>query len=169
MIFVTGPLFSGKRTFVKNLFGWDDDQLRRNAVLDAQDLAASEGLETLASRLAASASSPEAAAERPVSSEGSLEMLADRLAASQGSLETLADRLASQSVVIASEIGGGVVPLDPDQRAAREKAGRLACLLAERADIVVRMCCGLPEVLKGDLSGCTGSETHSKCPEGDLQ
>ena len=40
------------------------------------------------------------------------------------------------------------------QRAAREAAGRLACLLAERADCVVQMFCGLPTVLKGELPPC---------------
>ena len=29
--------------------------------------------------------------------------------------------------------------------------GRLACLLAQRAATVVRVCCGLPQVLKGEL------------------
>lgn len=33
---------------------------------------------------------------------------------------------------------------------AREAAGRLACLLAQRADTVVRVYCGLPQVLKGE-------------------
>ena len=33
----------------------------------------------------------------------------------------------------------------------REQAGRLACLLAERADTVIRVCCGIPQVLKGEL------------------
>jgi len=40
------------------------------------------------------------------------------------------------------------------RRAAREAAGRLACLLAERADCVVQMFCGLPTVLKGELPPC---------------
>ena len=57
-------------------------------------------------------------------------------------------------VVTATEVGGGVVPIDPVQRAAREAAGRLACLLAERADCVVQMFCGLPTVLKGELPPC---------------
>ena len=53
MIFVTGPLYSGKRTFVKNRFGWTDEALSRNAVMDAQSLAASaEDLEALAAALA---------------------------------------------------------------------------------------------------------------------
>ena len=37
------------------------------------------------------------------------------------------------------------------ERAAREAAGRLNCLLAKRADRVIRVFCGLPTVLKGAL------------------
>ena len=70
------------------------------------------------------------------------------------SLPALADELAQYDVVTATEVGGGVVPIDPAQRAAREAAGRLACLLAERADCVVQMFCGLPTVLKGELPPC---------------
>ena len=64
------------------------------------------------------------------------------------------DELAQYDVVTATEVGGGVVPIDPAQRAAREAAGRLACLLAERADCVVQRVCGLPTVLKGELPPC---------------
>ena len=110
MIFVTGPLFSGKRTFVKGLFGWSDEELMKNAVTGAQKLAENED-----------------------------------------DLETLAARLAARPVVIADEVGGGVVPLDPAERRNRERAGRLACLLAAQAGTVVRLCCGIPEVLKGEL------------------
>ena len=75
----------------------------------------------------------------------------ERLAAGASSLEKLAEDLSAHEVVIASEIGGGVVPVDPEERAVREAAGRLACLLARRADTVVRVVCGLPQVLKGAL------------------
>ena len=64
-------------------------------------------------------------------------------------LERLAEELAEREVVIACELGGGVVPVEPELRAWREAAGRLSCLLAKRADVVVRICCGLPQVLKG--------------------
>lgn len=73
------------------------------------------------------------------------------LAADCTDLEALADELAAKPVVIATEVGGGVVPMDAGQRHAREQAGRLACLLAARADTVVRVCCGIPQVLKGTL------------------
>lgn len=105
MIFITGPLYSGKRTFAQNFTG--------TRITDVQKLAA--------------------AAE---------------------DLESLADRLAAYDLVLATEVGGGVVPMDAAERAAREAAGRLACLLAARADCVVQMFCGLPTVLKGELPPC---------------
>ena len=55
---------------------------------------------------------------------------------------------------MATEVGGGVVPMDPAERAGREAAGRLACLLAARAGCVVQMFCGIPTVLKGELPPC---------------
>lgn len=68
-------------------------------------------------------------------------------------LEYLARNLAGFEIVITTEVGGGVVPMDAGERARRENAGRLSCLLAERADTVVRVFCGLPMVLKGALPG----------------
>lgn len=73
------------------------------------------------------------------------------LAVSAPDLEALADQLIRKALVLATELGGGVVPMDPAQRAAREAAGRLACLLAARAETVVQIWCGLPLVLKGTL------------------
>lgn len=73
-------------------------------------------------------------------------------AARAENLERLVDELARWSVVIVTEIGGGVVPTDPAERASREAAGRLNCLLSQRADTVVRVFYGLPLVLKGSLS-----------------
>ena len=110
MIFITGPLFSGKKEDGRNAFRWTEEAFERNAVWDVQDLAAE--------------------AE---------------------DLEELADQLAEKRVVIATEVGGGVVPVDPKERRSRESAGRLSCLLAERADSVIRVFCGLPKAVKGEL------------------
>ena len=107
MIFVTGPLFAGKKEYVCQALGWREEDLSTKAAWDVQDLAAqAEDLEALS---------------------------------------------AQYPVLIATEVGGGVVPLDPAQRMAREAAGRLACLLAQRAETVIRVCCGLPQALKGEL------------------
>ena len=110
MIFITGPLCSGKKEAAKNILRCDGEELARRAVWDVQELAANSG-----------------------------------------DLTALTEELARYEVVIATEVGGGVVPVDPEERAARETAGRLACLLAQRADAVVRVFCGIPVVLKGEL------------------
>ena len=62
---------------------------------------------------------------------------------SEEELAELADRLAGFRAVIATEVGCGVIPLDRGERIWRENAGRLACLLADRADEVVFVQCGI--------------------------
>ena len=105
MLFITGPLYSGKRTFAMPFGGRQKYEVQT-------------------------------------------------LAADAADLNALAEELAGYDVVTATEVGGGVVPVDAKDRAAREAAGRLACLLAARADCVVQMFCGLPTVLKGELPKC---------------
>lgn len=107
MIFITGPLYSGKKEYACSLLNCGREELGQHAVWDVQEQAAD-------------------CAELPA----------------------LADKLAQHEVVIATEVGGGVVPIDPDERAAREAAGRLSCLLAQKAERVVRVFCGLPMELK---------------------
>ena len=115
MIFITGSLYSGKRTFAQTLPG--------KALADVQ--------------------------------RGKSGPIPRQLAADAADLSALADKLAHEyDILIATEVGGGVVPMDPKQRADREAAGRLACLLAARAECVVQMFCGIPTVLKGELSQC---------------
>jgi len=109
VIFVTGPLFAGKRAYIQSALGLSDEQLAARAVWDVE-----------------------------------------QLAAQVSDLEALAEKLSRHEIVIASETGGGVVPTDPAERAAREAAGRLSCLLAQRAETVIRVVCGLPQVLKGN-------------------
>ena len=51
-------------------------------------------------------------------------------------------------IVICDELGCGVVPLDFEDRAWRERTGRLCNALAQRADRVDRIFCGIPMRLK---------------------
>ena len=108
MIFITGPLYSGKREYACKLLNCRPEELKQHAVWDVQGIAAT-----------------------------------------CDNLSELAEKLAQYEVVIATEIGGGVIPVDANERMAREAAGRLSCLLAQRADQVIRVFCGLPMVLKG--------------------
>lgn len=59
--------------------------------------------------------------------------------------------LLQDKIILCDEIGCGIVPLDPLDRRWREETGRLCCALAEQAKLVVRVQCGLPQVLKGQL------------------
>ena len=112
MIFVTGPLFSGKQEYICRALNWSEEDFREKGIRDVQELAAHT---------------------------------------EETRLEALAERLSGNEVVLSTEIGGGIVPVDPKERKAREKAGRLSCLLARKADTVVRVCCGLPLVMKGTM------------------
>lgn len=53
-----------------------------------------------------------------------------------------------EGVVICGEVGCGVVPMDREERAWRERVGRTCCRLAERASAVYRVTCGLGARLK---------------------
>ena len=152
MIFVIGPLFSGKQEYIMQALGWSETDFLEKAVRDVQNLAA-EAAEAVEVEEAAGAVEIAEAAETDGAAEAAeaaeaVETSHSPLDDLQGKLRSLADRLSQKEVVIATETGCGVIPLDPRERRNREAAGRLSCLLAERAETVVRICCGIPQVLK---------------------
>ena len=62
--------------------------------------------------------------------------------------EELLNSYADRDLVIWScETGCGIVPADADARKLREDSGRINCILAERADLVIRMVCGIGTVI----------------------
>lgn len=144
MFFVTGPLYAGKQAYIMQALGWNEAEFAANGVRDVQELAAEavqdlRDLHTETGTAAGEAANQANQADEADALDG--DILRERLA-------ELADELAGKKVVIATEVGGGVVPMDPVQRREREAAGRLSCLLAERAQRVIRVCCGLPQILK---------------------
>lgn len=52
-------------------------------------------------------------------------------------------------ILVCDEVGCGVVPMDRAERDWREAVGRMCCALAERAEKVERVVCGIPVTLKG--------------------
>ena len=54
----------------------------------------------------------------------------------------------ANSILICQDIFGGVVPLGAENRAWRQKTGRLCQYLAKEADQVIRIFCGLEQRLK---------------------
>lgn len=80
-----------------------------------------------------------------------LETLTKRASNEGLSAEETASRLIpfiKNAAVISREIGCGIVPMDPAERLYRELHGAVLRLLAEEADRVTRIFCGLGEVLK---------------------
>ena len=53
-------------------------------------------------------------------------------------------------IIICDEIGGGVVPIDPEERQWRETVGRLCHKLAQRAEFTERVFFGISMRLSGD-------------------
>lgn len=71
-------------------------------------------------------------------------LVAERPEASDDLLTVLLEK----SIVICNEVGSGVVPVDKKERIAREATGRLCVNLAAHAEKVLRVCCGIPQILK---------------------
>ena len=51
-------------------------------------------------------------------------------------------------IIISDEIGNGIVPMEHEEREYRELTGRLLCELANKADRVERIVCGIGERIK---------------------
>ncbi len=68
-----------------------------------------------------------------------------------GFREEWLDALRVKAVVVCAEVGCGVVPMDRGERIWREQVGRACTRLAADADAVVRLVCGLPQAIKGEL------------------
>jgi len=47
------------------------------------------------------------------------------------------------AVVVANEVGAGVVPMAAEDRAYREAVGRVLCVIAGKAEQVTRCACGI--------------------------
>ncbi len=52
------------------------------------------------------------------------------------------------SIIISDEIGNGIVPIDAFEREYRERTGRILVKLADKADEVVRVICGIGQKIK---------------------
>lgn len=71
------------------------------------------------------------------------------IATSSENEQKLIDELNKKSVVICNEVGSGIIPLGRDERDMRETTGRILIILAQKAEKVVRIVCGIPTYIKG--------------------
>lgn len=52
-------------------------------------------------------------------------------------------------MIIMNEIGNGIIPLEKSERIWREQVGKTGCFLAEKAESVERIVCGIAVKIKG--------------------
>ncbi|MDO4522339.1 MAG: bifunctional adenosylcobinamide kinase/adenosylcobinamide-phosphate guanylyltransferase [Eubacteriales bacterium] len=57
-----------------------------------------------------------------------------------------------QIVIVSTEIGYGIVPMEPKQRDWREKTGRISCEIAKASDEVIRVVAGIGTMIKGEVA-----------------
>ncbi|MBP1561515.1 MAG: bifunctional adenosylcobinamide kinase/adenosylcobinamide-phosphate guanylyltransferase [Oscillospiraceae bacterium] len=85
---------------------------------------------------------------------GNYHLLVKRLLARGDDPIAFTERLCRENpdlIVIMNEIGGGIVPIEKEDRIWREQVGRAGCIIADISDTVVRICCGIPTVIKGEM------------------
>ncbi len=88
----------------------------------------------------------EIAEDKPV-----LPDLHEHIRAAGGFREEWFAALCAKRVVLCCEVGCGVVPVQAKERHWRDEVGRASARLAAEASAVVRMVCGVPQVIKGVL------------------
>ncbi len=124
MIMITGGAFQGKRDFVKKQFALSDSDIADGGNCELSELTNARCI-----------CNYELAVKR---------MLADYI-----------DPLGFTAglnceIVIMNEIGGGIIPIEKSEREWREMTGRAGCILADRAEKVYRVCCGIATMIKGE-------------------
>ena len=132
MILIIGPAYSGKREYAREFITRQKSQLADGETTMIECTAPDQGEESAG-----------------VLAEVQ-ELVTEEM--DEDALEALADSLCERaSVLTASETGAGIVPVGAGARRIRGNQGRLLQLLARRADSVVRVFYGIPEVIRGQV------------------
>lgn len=127
MILITGGAYSGKTDFAMRRFG-----LSKTDILDGAECSREQAYSCRAMK--------------------DFHLFVKRFGAENGA--RLAEEIYARNpdiIVITNEIGSGIIPMEKDDRIWREETGRACCYIAAKSDAVVRMCCGIPAVIKGEI------------------
>ncbi len=156
MIMITGGAFAGKLEFARAQFGLNEDEIVDGTDCAPEDVFTAKCIvhyERLIRRLM------EADGKGDLYGANGADEKTEAASTGGGAPKnknlcplTFTDRLLCENpdaVVIMDEIGSGIIPLEKGERLWREQTGRAGCRIAEYADMVIRLCCGVPEVIKG--------------------
>lgn len=129
MILITGGAFQGKTEYTKTNFSFSD-----NDILDGEGCTYNDVFSCKCVK--------------------NYHQLIKRLLSEKINALQFTERLCRENpnaVVIINEIGCGIIPLEKNDRLWREETGRAGCIIANSASAVIRISCGIPTVIKGEL------------------
>lgn len=129
MVMVTGGAFQGKRDCLKRLYGISESEIMSGADCRIEDVFTAAAI-------------------------SDYQELVRRLIAENIDVSEFTERFCRENrnaAVIINEIGCGIIPLEKSERIYREEVGRAGCIIASHSETVIRVFCGIPEVIKGEL------------------
>ncbi len=127
MIMITGGAFQGKTEYAKQRFGFSDNDILNGESCDFEAVFTAKCVTEY-------------------------HLLVKRLIEKNIDVLEFTERLCRENpdtVIIISEIGSGIIPLEKSERIWREETGRAGCIIAENSVEVVRVICGIPVKIKG--------------------
>lgn len=126
MEFIIGGAYQGKRAYVEQVYGISTELFLDGATctLDIKQAVGIYHLHCFIYRLMKEAKNPMNICEKLILENPNLYIISD-------------------------EIGYGIVPVDAMERSYREMCGRVCCMIAQRADCVHRVVCGVGSVIAG--------------------
>ena len=130
MILVTGGAYQGKLDYAKEAYGFTDDD-----VFTCEDGSTAVGFdEKIVDHFERYVLALIKAGQVPEKAVG---------------MQLRANRYKGR-IIICDDISQGIVPMDATERAWREGVGRTMVRIAQQADKVVRVFCGIPEIVKDE-------------------
>lgn len=129
MVLITGGAYQGKKEYALRTFGFNEADIADGSVCDKEDILNSKCVTNY-----------------HIFVKRMLEENADIIAVTK-LLCTENDK----AVVIMNEIGCGIVPLEKKDRIWREMVGKCGCIIAEKADTVIRIISSIPVAIKGRI------------------
>ena len=127
MVMVTGGAFQGKRECLKRLYGLSDNDIISGAACDFEDVCTASVV-------------------------SDYHELVRRLISENIDVSEFTQRFCKENpgaAVIINEIGCGIIPLKKSERIYREEVGRAGCIIASHSETVIRVFCGIPQIIKG--------------------
>ena len=129
MVMVTGGAFQGKRRCLKELYKFSE-----NAIISGADCRTDDVFSAAAVT--------------------DYHELVKRLIAENIDVSEFTERFCRENTnaaVTINEIGCGIIPLEKSERLYREEVGRAGCIIAAHSETVIRVFCGVPQLIKGDI------------------